>query len=881
MWTAFRLLAARIAATFNRREMDADFDAEMVSHRALLEDELQASGLTPEDARRQARLTLGPETQLREAHRDRRGLPWLDTLSQDVRYALRLMRRDLGFAVFAILIVGIGVGASATIYSVVSALVLRPLPFGEPARLTWIVNGGADEPSLSGQTVPVGHYQALRDQSRTFADIGAYMAFYGAGDHTLTGSGEPERITTVPVSPNFFAVLGVPLRLGRSFTVEESRWKGPPAIVLSDRLWRRRFNANPAIVGQKVVIDGDPVPVVGVLPASFDFGTIFAPGTTVDAFTAFPLSPETDKWGNTLAMIGRLRPDASLEQARAEIGVLAPQIKKRDPDRQFLIYLTPLADHVSGRLRPALAVLASAVAAVMLIVCANLSNLFLARTTSRQREMAIRVALGAGRRRLVRQMLTESLLLAGAGSLLGLALAMAGTRLVSRVTAFNLPLLDRVQLDAPALVVVLVTAFITGVIFGLAPAVQVPDVGVGGALTGSSRGTTSTGHVWLRATLVVSEVAFACVLLVGAGLLSRSLLRVLDTNLGFRPERAAALRLTPAAGYAGQGGENRYFGEALRLVRAIPGVEAAGLTDALPLGRNRSWNAGAKGRSYSRENPPPDAFVRIVSDGYLDAMHIPLLQGRDFTEHDTDGSKKVIIVNQTMARALWPGEDPIGKTVMYVDPEREVIGVVGDVRHLSLEDGSGLEMYLPSRQTTDHFPLDLVMRTALAPEALASEVRRALAPLDPSVPTNEFRTLQDVVDRASSPRRFVVLLLASFAGFALLLASLGIYAVISYSVSQRQRELGIRMALGASGGELRRQILRETFRLAGLGLAVGLPIAWVLSRSMSSLLYGIDASDPLTFSAMIGTLAAVAALAGYLPALRASRTNPLVALRAD
>lgn len=881
MWTALRLFSARVAASFRHAELDTDFDAEMASHRAMLEEELRRTGRTPEEARRQARLEFGPETQLREAHRDRRGLPWLDTLAQDLRYAIRLLRRDLGFAVFAILIVGIGVGASATIYSVVSALLLRPLPFSEPERLTWIANGGTVSDGLSGQTVPVGHYQALRERSRSFADIGAYMAFYGAGDHTLTGSGEPERITTVPVSPNFFAVLGVAMRRGRGFTVEESRWKGPPAIVLTDRLWHRRFNADPAIVGRKILIDGDPVPVVGVLPASFDFGTILAPGTTIDAFTAFPLSPESDKWGNTLAMIGRLKTGVSLEQARAETGVLAPQIKKRDPDRAFDLQLTPLAEHVSGRLRPALAVLASAVAVVMLIVCANLSNLFLARAASRQREMAIRVALGAGRRRLIRQMLTESLLLAGAGSVLGLLLAVAGTRVVSHVTAFNLPLLDRVRLDGPALLVILATAFVTGVVFGLAPAVQVPDVAVGGALTESSRGTTSTRHVWLRASLVVSEIAFACVLLIGAGLLTRSLLRVLDTNLGFRPDHTAALRLTPAAGYTGQAGENRYFGEALRLVRAIPGVEAVGLTDALPLGRNRSWNPGAKGRAYSRENPPPDSFVRVISDGYLETMHIPLLQGRDFTEHDTDGSKKVVIINQSMARALWPGENPIGKTAIYLDPEREVVGVVGDVRHLSLEEASGLEFYLPSRQTTDHFPMDLVMRTALAPEVLASEVRRALAPLDPSLATNEFRTLQSVVDRASSPRRFVVLLLASFAGFALLLASLGIYAVISYSVSQRQRELGIRMALGASAGEVRRQILGETFRLAGLGLVVGLPVAWALSRSMSSLLYGIDATDPLTFAGMIATLTAVAAVAGYLPALRASRTNPLVALRAD
>jgi predicted permease len=477
-------------------------------------------------------------------------------------------------------------------------------------------------------------------------------------------------------------------------------------------------------------------------------------------------------------------------------------------------------------------------------------------------------------------MLTESVALSCCGAVLGLFLAVAGTRSLARLDAISIPLLQSVGTDATALGVTLVMAVVTGLIFGLVPAFQVPAGGVHDALKDTSRSATEgKGRTWIRSSLVVSEIAFACVLLVGAGLLIRSFLRVLDVNLGFRPERAAALRVDPDARHRTQSQQNAYFDEVLRRVMAVPGIRGAGLTDALPLGRNRSWGAPAKGQVYAK-GQFPIAFVRVVSDGYLGAMGIPLRAGRDIAEQDTPSSQPVILINETMARRLFPGESALGKIVRACG-ERHVIGVVGDVRHLALELSAGMEMYLPIRQCRDFSSVDLVVRTALSPAELASAVRAALKPIEPNLPGNEFRTLQQLVDKAVSPRRFVVWLLGAFALFALVLASLGIYGVISYSVNQRTQEIGIRMALGATAGDLRARILIQTLGLAAMGMVLGTGASWVLARAISGFLFGVSATDPITFIGMLSVLTAVAALAGYIPARRASRIDPMAALRAN
>ena len=880
MLTGLKQLAARIRAFFRTSDLDRDFDAELESHVTLLAEDYLRRGMTPDQAERSARLDLGGLTQLRESHREIRGVPFIETLLQDLRYTLRTLRRDAGFTTFAILTVGLGIGASSTIFSVVSALLIRPLPFRDPGRLVWIANDG-NEGDLSAQTVPVGPFVDLRDHNRSLSGIAAYYAFYGVGDSKMTGDGEPERLSAVPVSQNLFPLLGLQPQLGRLFTAGECQ-ADDPVVLLSAGLWKRRFASDPNIVGRKLRLNDRLLTVIGVMPASFDFSSAFAPGSQIDLFVPLPLTRDVDRRGNTLSMIGRLKPGFTLQQAQAEASVLSEPIRVRHNRDELRFKLGLLEDHVRGPMRPAILVLACAVGVVMLIVCANLSNLQLARTAARKKEMAIRVALGAGPGRLIRQMLTESVLLSCCAAVLGLILAVAGTRVLAHLDALSLPLRESVHIDVAALAFTVLIAVLTGLIFGLVPALQVRAGAVHDSLKDANRGSSEgRGHQWIRATLVVSEIAFACVLLVGAGLLIRSFLRVLDVNLGFRPERAAVVRVDPSSQYPTQAQRNAYFDEVLRLVKSVPGIDAAGLTDVLPLGHNRSWSAGAKDQVYSKDHPPPDVFVRMVSDGYLKAMGIPLRSGRDLTERDSPSSKPVMLINETLARTVWHGRDPIGQIATYVDVDRQVVGVVADVRHLALEQGSGCEMYLPIRQTNDYSSVDLVVRTTLPPAGLASAVRIALKPVEPNLSGSEFRTLQQIVDKAVSPRRFVVLLLAGFSAFALILASLGIYGVISYSVNQRTQEIGIRMALGASARDLQARIILQTLGLATIGMLIGVTASWILTRALSKLLFGVTATDPVTFIGMLGILTMVAITAGYFPARRASRIDPMAALRAN
>ena len=800
-------------------------------------------------------------------------------LGQDLRYTFRTLRKDAAFTMFAVLIVGLGIGASTTLFSVVNTLLLRPLPFRDPERLVWITNH--DSGGLSGATTQVGALLDLRERNQSLSDLAGYFAFYGVGDSVLNGKGEPERLSGVPVSENFFPVLGIAPEVGRLFSPEECKWGGPKAVIISHGLWVRRFASDRGMVGRALTLDNGPVTVVGVMPAWFDFASIFAPASHIDLYFPFPLSAETNRWGNTMAMIGRLKPGVSAASAQAEVKILAGQITRAHPERNdFEGWVTPLKEHVSGRLRLALIVLSCGVGAVMLIVCANLSNLLLARMAARRKEIAIRTALGAGRWRLVRQMLTEGITLSTCGAALGVLLAVAGTRALSHLDAVSIPLLQSVRMDGAALGYTLAIALLTGVIFGLAPAFHAPAGVMQDALKDSSRGSTEGKRgSWIRGALVVSEIAFACVLLVGAGLLMRSFLRVLDVNLGFQPERAMSVRVDPDSRYSTGPQKIAYFDELLRLARGVPGVQAAGLTDALPLGRNRAWGAPAKGVVYP-QGQFPDAFVRVVSDGYVRAMGIPLRAGRDLSERDAPTTEPVIVVNETLARRLWPGQEALGK-IMNACGERRVVGIVGDVRHLALEEESGNEMYLPIRQCGDWASVDLVVRTTRAPDELAGGIREALKQIAPNLSPKEFRPLQRLVDKSVSPRRFVVTLLGGFALFALILASLGIYGVISYSVSQRTQEIGIRMALGASAGDLQAAIILETLGLAAMGMLLGSAASWVLARLLRGLLFGVSATDPVTFIGMLAALTVVAAIAGYVPAYRASRIDPAVALRAN
>jgi predicted permease len=758
---------------------------------------------------------------------------------------------------------------------------IRSLPFREPGRLVWIANKFTDG-GLSGQTSRVANFIDLKKTNKSFEDLAAYFAFFGEGDATLTGKGEPERLGSVGVSQNFFQLLGVQPKVGRLFNDEESKWHGTPAVLLSEALWARRFASDPNIVGQAILINDKPVTVIGVIPHEFDFASIFSPSSRMDLYEPFPLTPETDRWGNTLSIIGRLKPGVSIESAQAEMNVLVTDLQRQYPEhgKNWGAKLTGLQDQVSGRLRRALIVLSAAVGVVMLIVCANLSNLLLARASGRRKEIAVRTALGAGRWRLIQQMLTESIVLSFCGAVLGLVLAIIATRAFAAAPNLSIPLIRYITVDRTAMMFTLLTAMMTGLVFGIVPALQQSKGDLNESLKDSNRGSSEgKGKGWIRSVLVVGEVAMACVLLVGAGLLIRSFVRVLEVDLGFQPARAATMRVDPGPAYKTQEQFNGYFTEVLRRAGGVPGVDAVGLTDALPLGRNRTWCVPAKGVTYAPGQRPCE-FVRIVSEGYIRAMGIPLKAGRDFEERDGTSKVTVALVNESLAKRLWPGQDPIGKQIQN-GGDITVVGVVGDVRHLALEKEAGLEVYFDMRQTGDFSSVDLVVRTKTAPEALAGGVRAALLPVNPSLPANEFRPLERLVDKAVSPRRFIVLLLGGFAGIALILASLGIYGVISYSVSQRTQEIGIRMALGASAQHVRMRVLRQALMLAMIGIFVGAVGAWATAQLLGSLLYGVTASDPVTFAGMVAILTVVAMAAAYFPARRASLVDPMTALRGE
>lgn len=825
-------------------------------------------------------------------------LTLVETLFRDLQLAGRTLRHDTAFTTFAILIIGVGIGATATVFSVVNALWLRPLPFDDPGRLVWIANGSSE--NLSRQTVQVGHVVDLREQSQSLSDVAGFSAFYGAGDIRLTGTGEPERLTGVPVTEGFFELLGVKPWLGRHFTREECLWGASRAAIVSYTFWQRRLGARADVIGSSIILagtigalepfDSAPVVIVGVLPPSFDFSGIFSPGRPADLFLPFPLSAETNRRGNLVALVGRLKPGIDLPAAAAETAAVVERFSATAPDVEpgrrrnpFVPNLSPLQDRISGRFYGWLAMLAAAVGFLMLLVSANLSSLLLVRASARHKEMALRMALGARRGHLVRQLLAESLVLSSSGAALGLALAFAGTRVIARLDGAAIPLLHDVRVDELAMVFIASVAAVTGIGFGVLPALQASGSAPRDALKDASRGATD-GRGWMRRAIVVTEIVLVCILLTGAGLLTRSLSRVLDVDPGFTTENVISLRVDPSRfEHPTRESRNAYFDTILQHVRSVPGVEAAGLTDALPLGDNfgwRGWTVAAKERATDAD-ARPNPRVRMIDDQYFATMRIAIKAGRGFTSDDHPSSERVVVVNEALARALWPNDDPMGRVLRTSGQDYRVVGVVNDVRYFALEQDTGQEMYMLMGQTGDYQTVDLVVRSTVAPASVIAGIRAALKRADPSLPAVDFRTMRQLVDRSVFTRRSIVVLLAGFAGFGLILASLGLYAVISYSVGQRTREIGVRMALGAAPAAMQRQVLTQTMTLTATGVAIGLPAAWMAAKAIQGFLFGVVSSDPVTFGSVVSVVVIVAALAGYVPARRASRVDPVRALRSE
>ena len=871
----------RISSFFHKQQRDSDLEAELQSHIDLAVEENISHGMPPEEARRRALVRFGGVQQAREQHREARGLPWLDILLQDLRYTARTLRRDSGFTIIAILILGLGIGANIAVFSVVDTILLRPLPFPEANRLVRIAPK-VSKCGASCATYSTDAVQEFQRQNKSFSDFTGYDAFTAPGNWKLTGVGVPVPVSQIDVMDNFFHTLGVQPLMGRStFTPEESRPTGPKVVILSYPFWKRQLNADPDIIGKAISFGNTPTTVVGVLPDTFDFGAIYAPGTKMDVFTPY-LYDQVREYGNMISLTGRLKPGVTLAQAQAEADLLFPTLHfsvKQGYIGQYTAYLWDLKDFISGSLRRSLIVLWGAVGLILLIVCVNLSNLLLARAAARSKEFAMRSALGAARSRIVRQLLTESLVLSAAGAILGLGLAFAAVSYLAHQGSIALPLLSSIRIDKSALAWTVFIAVLAGLLFGIVPGLRISSGNLQDALKDSAVSTTGgRGTARLRTALVVSQIALACVLLIGAGLLLRSFLRVLDVDLGFEPTRAAPIALD-----YNDGGDTvkraAYAREVLHRIESIPGVQTAGITDSLPMSRNRSWGISAKGKHYE-PNELPGTFVYVVTPGYLNAIGMRLVKGRDITWEDNDPKQAVVIINETVARYLWPNEDPIDRIAVVGSADARVIGVIADVRETSAEAKSGWQMYV-STAAPQFGPDDteLVLRSSLPAETLQPSVLSALRQLNPGQPAADLKPVQLLVDRASSPRRFFVYLVGFFAALGLILAALGIYGVVSYSVTQRTQEIGIRMALGATRSKVQLDIIWATLQLALIGIAVGTLASFGVSRAIASLLFGTTPTDPITFLGMVAVLGAIALLAGYIPARRASRINPMVALR--
>jgi putative ABC transport system permease protein len=808
----------------------------------------------------------------------------MSTLVRDLRYGLQMLLKKPGFTLIAVLTLALGVGANTAIFSVVNALLLRPLPYADSDRLVMLsVNDNDGKVGNTGFTTFVD----WRERSRSFAR----MALIRSGGGVMTGQGETEVVEGMRVSVDYFRMLGVTPMLGRDFKPEEDRPDTRFVIMLSHNFWQRRFSADPNVIGKQITLSDREFTIIGVAPPGFEdllAANFYEPADVWAPLGYDVTQPFACRDCQHLKAFARLNPGVTFDQAKAEMDAMMDGMMREHPK----IYARPgiaivrLQDHLVGELRRTLLVLLVAVGFVLLIACANVANLLLARANQRAREIAIRLALGASRWRIIRQLLTESLSLSLVGAGAGLLLAVWGTELLVKLSPATMLKLQEAKTDARVLGFTLLVSLLTGVFFGLFPALQASKSDVQLALKDSGNSSQSGSQNRLRGLLVVAEIALALVLLVGAGLLVRSFERILSVTPGFE-QRNLLTMLVPAIGARYRLDEQvvTFYQSILDRVRAAPGVEAAGVVSNLPLGGNydaSSFHIEEKPLANPADAPMAQRYG--ITPDYLRAMGIPLVRGRQFNEQDSASAPLVALISETAAKRNWPNEDPIGKRIklgsVEKDPLRTIVGVVGDVRHQGLDDQPEMQAYVPHAQWTDSYVM-LVIRTSVDPASLTAAVRNEIRTVDAGAPVYQIATMRQLVSNSVAQRRFTLLLLGLFAAIALLMAAIGIYGVISYTVAQRTREIGIRVALGAQTGDVLKLIIRHGMILAGAGASIGLAGALGLTRLMESLLFGVSSRDPLTFAAIPLLLVMVALLACYIPARRAMKVDPLVALRCE